>query len=474
MDRSAALILVFALAFFLSRLVGISTRDAGSFQYDENAYYSAAQRMAGGEQPYKDFLYVHPPGLVLVSASGIWAGLGLPDQRIVHALSGLVLGGIVFLITVRAPNSEPYAPALAVLLLFSSPLYFGTTRVVKTELPATILLAAAILVIMVGRRGYAPLAAMMMVGSSLFRLQALLFAPIILPLIAATEGEKKKAIVSGVRFVLWLIVFAAVCHGALQFVWPRYFENVVATHLLRPRRELRDRYLSVKSVASNLPFALGMLCSILMLSRPYLQSRALAALTVLAVLLTATVSNSLYPHYFLMVLPYVAVCAATVISDVASFYARGITALLMAVLVSAVQVPGCARIITDALWNAERSAELVATIRSLPGGTVLTAQPGFASLGRKRLPRTYYSTDPNGARLVGKFNELIKNSLSESDLIIIDELLMQNIDRENVERIIRSGKPLYFDGPAVRSEWEVKSGRTGPGPRTVEDALRTD
>jgi hypothetical protein len=346
---------------------------------------------------------------------------------------------------------------------------------VRTDLPATILLAAAILVIMVGRRGYVPLAAMMMVGSSLFRLQGLLFAPIILPLIAATEGEKKKAIVSCIRFVLWLIVFAAVCHGALQFVWPRYFENVVVPQLLRPRYELGSRYLLVKSVASkNLPFALGMLCSILMLSRPYLQSRALAALTVLAFFLTATVANSLSPHYFLMVLPYVAVCAATVISDVASFYARGITALLMAVLVSAVQVRGCAWIVTQARLDAARSAELVATIRSLPGATVLTTRPGFAILGRKRLPRNYYSTDPYAASLVGKFNELIKNSLNESDFIIINEFLMQEIDRENVDRIIRSGKPLYFDGPAVRSEWEVKYGRAGPGPRTVEDALRRD
>jgi len=54
--------------------------------------------------------------------------------------------------------------------------------------------AAAILVIMVGWRGYTPLAAMMMVGSSLFRLQGLLFVPIILLFIAVMEGEKKKAI----------------------------------------------------------------------------------------------------------------------------------------------------------------------------------------------------------------------------------------------------------------------------------------
>jgi len=76
----------------------------------------------------------------------------------------------------------------------------------------------------------------------------------------------------------------------------------------------------------------------------------------LAVLLTSTVFNYLNLYYFLMVLPYVAVCAATVISDVASSYARGITALLAAVLVSAVQMPHWARIVTHPLRNAEKGA----------------------------------------------------------------------------------------------------------------------
>jgi 4-amino-4-deoxy-L-arabinose transferase-like glycosyltransferase len=170
-QRSAAVILALALAFFFGRFVGIDAEDPYLGRYDEGVYYYSAQRIAEGEQPYRDFQLLQPPGLMLLSAAGIRAGLLLPGQRIVHALSGALLGGIVYLIAGRAPGSKPYTPALAALLLFSSPLFFANSRIVTTELPATILLAASILLVMVAPRGSIVLAAMTAAASSLFRLQ---------------------------------------------------------------------------------------------------------------------------------------------------------------------------------------------------------------------------------------------------------------------------------------------------------------
>jgi hypothetical protein len=474
MNRSAAIILVLALAIFALRFVAIDVATPVMDRYDESVYYSSAERMAEGQQPYRDFLLVHPPGLTLFSELGIRAGLLLPNLRILYALSGLILGGIVFLIASRAPNCAPYMPALAVLFLFSSRLFFFFTRAVMTDLPATILVAAAVLIIMGGRRGYIPLAAMMMVASSLFKLPGLLFTPLVLPLIAVTEGEKKKAIVACMWFVVWVIVFAAVCHGTLQMVWPRYFENVVKIHQLRPRTDLAARVQLVEKNLANLPFALGLLSSTLMLSRPQPQSRAIGALALSGVVLSAMVFKTALSWYFLIVLPYMAVCAATVISDLAMSYSGGVTALLAAVLVCAVQMPEHKRTITQKPRDAAADAELVIAIRSLPGRTVLTANPGYALLGRKRLPANYYSCDPYAATVLGQFNKMIADSLNEADCIIVDLRMINHIDLENVDRIVHSGKPLYCDGPEIRSRWEAMSRSTAQPPHAQDGETQVD
>ena len=467
MDRRAAIILVLSLAIFVLRFVGIDVATPVMDRYDESVYHCSAQWMAEGQQPYTDFLLVQPPGLMFLSELGIRAGLLLPGQRIVYALSGLILGGIVFLIAGRMPNCRPYTPALAVLFLFSSRLFFFFTRAVMTDLPATTLVAAAVLIIMLGRRRYIPLAAMMMVASSLFKLQGLLFIPLVLPLIAVTEREKKKAILAMIRFLVWVVVLAVVSHGAIQILWPRYFENVVMTQQMRPRTDLAKRIQMVEKNLSNITFALGFLSSALMLGRPHPQSRAIGALALFGVVLLTTVFKSTGSWYFLMVLPYLAVCAATVVTDLALAYSGAHTALVAAVVVCAMQLPECRRIITQGPGDARATAELVSAIRGLPGQTVLTANPGYALLARKRLPRNYYSGDSFAASLSGKFNKMIEDSLNESDCIVVDLRIIEHIDRANIDRIIRSGKPIYCDGPAIRSAWEAKS-------RPQENASRAD
>jgi hypothetical protein len=465
--RSGTAILLLALLIFASRLIGINASNPNC--YDELAYYSAAQRLAGGERPYQDFLFVHPPGLLCSDGLSISLGLSLPGLRIAHALSAIILGGIVFLIARRV--SGPYAPPLAVLLLFSSPTFFQYTRMVTTDLPAATLLAAAILVITVRRSGYIPLSAALIVGSSLFRLQGLFYVPCVLVFIALAEGERKKAIAACLGFVVWVTVCAAACHGLAQFAWPRYFESVVRIQMTRPRLGLAERYVVINQSVSNLTFSLGLLSSLLLLGRRCASSRGLGAFTVLAVLLTSTLFNSLFESYFLTLLPYASVCAATVISDVASSYAGGVTALLAAAFIGTVQVPQLVLAAKAPLRLAARDADFLATIRSLPGRTALTGKPGIAVLCGKRVTSDYYSTDPFGANLAGKFDEFIANSLSQSDIIIIDSVMVYFMSQESSARILASGKTLYFHRPDDKKDWEAKFAGARPLPGAEESPI---
>ncbi len=273
-DRTSAVILAFSLLPFLGRFVGISAPHAD--YYDESAYYCSAGRLAEGERPYQDFRLVQPPGLVMTTALGIRAGLLLPGQRVVHALSGLILAGLVFGIAGRVRDGGPHAQALAVLFLGWSPLFFTYSRTVMTDLPATILVAAAVLVVMLGRRGHLALSAALVVAGSVFRLQGLLvFAPGILVLIAVT-GRARGGAIAGVKFILYAVVMAAACHGAIQLAWPRYVEDVVVLQGLRPRVGLWDRYRTVDRVVSDPIFALGLVSAALRLGGPCPRGRGSA------------------------------------------------------------------------------------------------------------------------------------------------------------------------------------------------------
>lgn len=67
-----------AVAAWVLRAVAL-VRARGAFDYptdyDEGVYFSAAALLVRGVLPYRDFVFVHPPGLLLFLSSGAW----LPD-----------------------------------------------------------------------------------------------------------------------------------------------------------------------------------------------------------------------------------------------------------------------------------------------------------------------------------------------------------------------------------------------------------
>ena len=76
---ASLIILALSMVMFLPLLIGIGSDSIGS--YDESVFYGSASALAR-DRPYEDFLVLHPPGIVLVSALGIRMGMLAPAQRI--------------------------------------------------------------------------------------------------------------------------------------------------------------------------------------------------------------------------------------------------------------------------------------------------------------------------------------------------------------------------------------------------------
>ncbi len=180
--------------------------------------------------------------------------------------------------------------------------------------------------------------------------------------------------------------------------------------------------------------------------------------------MTATAFNSVYDQYFLMALPFLASCAGVVVGDAARISRRGIAAVSAAVLVAAVEAPRLAEVVVHRLHETAREADLVAEIRRHPGRTLLTAEPGFAIVANKRLPREYDACDPYAAHLAGRFNAYVERALPQSDLILIGDRMIEYLDPETTARVVRSGKPLVFATAADRSAWEAKAGQARDDP----------
>jgi hypothetical protein len=90
--RFGPLLLVIGAVAFVTRL-GIMVHGGGlrSFGgYDDGVYYAAADALVHGRLPYRDFLLLHPPGLLLALAPFAWIGSVTSDA------TGLELGRLAF------------------------------------------------------------------------------------------------------------------------------------------------------------------------------------------------------------------------------------------------------------------------------------------------------------------------------------------------------------------------------------------
>lgn len=110
--------LVFAVAF-VARLCMVLTSGGlgGTFGYDASVYYAAADALGFGRLPYRDFVLLHPPGLMLALTPVAWLGRVTSDH--VGFMSGdvafMVLGAINAVLVVRVAGKIGLPRRAAVL-----------------------------------------------------------------------------------------------------------------------------------------------------------------------------------------------------------------------------------------------------------------------------------------------------------------------------------------------------------------------
>ncbi|MGI8761406.1 MAG: glycosyltransferase 87 family protein [Jatrophihabitantaceae bacterium] len=89
--------LVFALALAARLYVVLGSGGLlGNYGYDASVYYAAGDGLAHGRLPYRDFVFLHPPGIVVVLAPFAWLGRLTSDHTgfVTASLAFTVLGAL--------------------------------------------------------------------------------------------------------------------------------------------------------------------------------------------------------------------------------------------------------------------------------------------------------------------------------------------------------------------------------------------
>jgi alpha-1,2-mannosyltransferase len=146
----AGLAAVFCVAF-TARLVPL-LRGGGLHamgNYDDGVHYAAAMGLVHGLLPYRDFLFLHPPGIALLVAPFAWLAelLGEPDAMLVARLCWMALGGLNAVLCGLVLLPLGRLAAVVTALMYA--VYFGAVYVEHTVLlepPATTVLLLALVI----------------------------------------------------------------------------------------------------------------------------------------------------------------------------------------------------------------------------------------------------------------------------------------------------------------------------------------
>lgn len=147
-DRTAMLfVVVVALTAALRLVVDLRSGGLhGARSSDDGVYYSAAASLVAGRVPYRDFLFLHPPGVMLALAPFAAVGRAIGDPtgfaaaRLACILLGAVNAGLVTLVLRRF--GPVAAVAGAIVYAASWPVVFAERSALLEPIGCAFLLAA--------------------------------------------------------------------------------------------------------------------------------------------------------------------------------------------------------------------------------------------------------------------------------------------------------------------------------------------
>ncbi|GEM_PF-3237390 len=208
----------------------------GTYDYDEFVYLLLGRAIAHGHVPYRDFLFYHPPGIIVTMA----AMNGLIEHWWVagRALSLLLAAGTCALVYLAARRlaSRPVA-VTAGLLCACSPIMLTTgTRIMPDIYVAFFTFLATYLLLVSENRRWAVLAGISFGIAIIFKYPAILTLPACLLL----AGKRRSPVFLGV-----MLATVALLLLPLLPEWQQYLTDTVVFQSGRSAEPIVTRFLGV-------------------------------------------------------------------------------------------------------------------------------------------------------------------------------------------------------------------------------------
>ena len=224
-----ALVVVLALA---TRILPSLIHGPGTLgRYDDAVYFTASQAFSWGRMPYRDFLFIHPPGIVLINAPFRLLGLVMGDAGafLVARTAFICMGAGTAYLCYKAliPHGQRAALVAGVTCAVFPPAVYADSSV-SLETIGSLTLAAALLGVLRGRR-HVLAGALMALGTST---KIWLAAPTVVLAIVLIVQHKPLA---AKRFAAGFVAtFVAILAPFAALAPADFFRMVVQDQLGRP------------------------------------------------------------------------------------------------------------------------------------------------------------------------------------------------------------------------------------------------
>ena len=284
----------------------------GSPNYDPSVYYTAAVGFFCGRLPYRDFLLLHPPGVVLLlqpfAALGAWIGdpLALAATRVAFMAGGAIATALVYLLLRRQGR---LAGVIGAGFYAVSPALAHVERAPWLEAPASLLLLVALVVLRPGSSASPTLqawrpgvAGLLLSLAALTKLWGVALLVTVLVWLLVTRGLR-SALVGVLGAAIGAVIVLAPFVAALPQLW----DDVVLAQVQRPavRTEAWARIADILApgIAANTPVvtALIILIAVVVLAAAVVAVRTPAGRLYVALLAVAVgvllASPAWYPNY---------------------------------------------------------------------------------------------------------------------------------------------------------------------------------
>lgn len=381
-SRRVELFLVIGIAAvtFVARLVPVLRGGGllGLGNYDDGVYYGAATGLVHGRMPYRDFLLLHPPGILLVLAP--WAAVGrlfgdpvgFAAARLAWMLMGVLSGLLIF--RILRPVGVVAALTGSVFYAVFYPAIYGDHSTLLEGLATLCTMVALWLIIKArhGRPGHLELLAGVALGfSASTKIWGVVAALVVVVWMVVTVGPRRASKVA------WgtLLGAVAVCLPFFVAAPTQMWRMVVTDQLARPLVStgtvLRVMQIIGQSRSPTLtPAAVGiavvMAALALCACRSWIGRLAVALLASGGLLLL--VAPSWFFHYTAMTAGYLALTVGIGVNEVVAWStrrSRGLGRLVIAAAIAGIVF--CALPLHVAPGHRFPSHQLDAAMSRLPG-----------------------------------------------------------------------------------------------------------